>query len=94
MMKYELTNNEHNRQYEFHIGGLVPKIEYIRAGEKIYLTHTEVPAELKGKGVGSSLVNQVLEDIQQKGLKLVPHCPFVISYLKRHPEWDSLVFKD
>lgn len=93
-MRYELTNNEHGRQYEFHIDGLMPKIEYIKAGGKIYLTHTEVPRELEGKGVASSLVVQVLEDIQQKGLKLVPLCPFVISYLKHHPEWDSLVFKD
>lgn len=93
-MKYELTNNTDDRQYEFHIDGLVPKIEYIRAGEKIYLTHTEVPKELEGKGVASALVKQVLENIQQNSLKLVPLCPFVLGYIKRHPEWESLIFKD
>ena len=93
-MKYELINNIHDRQYEFVIDGLVTKIEYIRAGEKIYLTHTEVPKELEGKGIASSLVKQVLEDIQKNSLKLVPLCPFVLGYIKRHPEWESLVFKD
>ncbi len=47
-MENKLINNEANHQYEFHVGELVPKIEYIKSGNKIYLTHTEVPGELEG----------------------------------------------
>ena len=93
-MDYRLINNETDRQYEFHVDGFVPKIEYIKSGDKIYLTHTEVPKELGGKGIASSLAKQVLEDIQQKGWKLIPLCPFVVKYIQRHPEWEPLVFKD
>jgi predicted GNAT family acetyltransferase len=90
---YELTDNAEAKQYEFHIDNLLPKIEYIKAQDKIYLTHTEVPTALEGKGIGSSLVRQVLEDIEAKELTLVPLCPFVALYLKRHPEWRRLVMK-
>lgn len=92
-MEYQLTDNKEANQYEFHIDGFTPKIEYIKAKNQIYLTHTEVPKELEGKGVGTVLVKQVLEDIEQQNLTLVPLCPFVAMYLKRHPEWKKLVLK-
>ena len=93
-MEYDLIDNEEKKQYEFHIEGLVPRIEYIKAkGGRIFLTHTEVPKKLEGKGVAGGLVRRVLEDIKQKGLTLVPLCPFVSMYIKRHPEWRSLILK-
>ena len=93
-MDYQLINNETDKQYEFHIDGFVPRIVYTKSGDKIYLTHIEVSKELGGRGIASSLVKSVLEDIQQKGLSLIPLCPFVIKYIRRHPEWEPLVFKD
>ena len=93
-MENKLINNEANHQYEIHVGEYVPKIEYIKSGNKIYLTHTEVPIELEGQGIASDLVKKVLADIQQNELKVVPLCPFIDKYIKRHPEWEFLVFKD
>ena len=64
---------------------------WLRIG--FFLTHTEVPKSMEGKGLGSAIVKLALEDIEQKGLTLVPLCPFVALYLKRHPEWKRLVMK-
>ena len=58
---YELIDNEERHQYEFHIERYVPRIEYIKNKDGvIYLTHTEVPMELGGKGIGSQLVESAL----------------------------------
>jgi predicted GNAT family acetyltransferase len=92
-LNYTLTDNEEAKQYEFNIDGLIPRIEYIKSGNQIYLTHTEVPLELEGKGIAKKLVKKVLEDIEQKNLLIIPLCPFVASYIKRNPEWIKLVFK-
>ncbi len=92
-MGYTLIDNAAKKQYEFHVEGQVTRIEYIKAQDKIYLTHTEVPRELEGKGIATELVKQVLEDIKVKELTLVPMCPFVAMYIKRHPEWKTLVLK-
>ena len=57
MENYKLIDNVALHQYEFRIGDLIPRIEYIKTKNgEIYLTHTEVPSALEGKGVGSSLV--------------------------------------
>ena len=64
---YELKDDVHRQQYEFRIGNYTPKIEYIKSiNGEIYLTHTEVPRELEGKGIGSQLVEKTLQDIERQ----------------------------
>jgi predicted GNAT family acetyltransferase len=55
------------------------------AGKSIYLIHTEVPVELEGRGLGGRLVRSALDDARERGLTVIPNCPFVQTYLKRHP---------
>lgn len=93
MKNQVLIDNSEAKQYEMHLDGLMAKIEYIKAKDNIYLTHTEVPKALEGKGIGSLLVKTVLQDIAEKDLTLIPMCPFVAAYIKRHPEWRKLVLK-
>ena len=64
---YKLIDNEERHQYEFHVDKYTPKIEYIKSTNgEIYLTHTEVPTQLGGKGIGSQLVEKALKDICKK----------------------------
>jgi predicted GNAT family acetyltransferase len=90
---YTLIDNESKKQYEFHGDGLVPRIEYIKAQNRIFLAHTEVPVELEGRGIGSEIIRQALQDVEKQDLILVPLCPFVAGYIKKHPEWKKLVLK-
>lgn len=90
-MSHSLIDNENEKQYEFHIEDEVARIEYIKAQGRIFLTHTEVPENLEGKGIGSALIKQALDNIQEKGLILVPLCPFVTAYIRQHPEYNALV---
>jgi len=53
--------------------------------------HTEVPGDFEGQGVGSTLVKGAFEIVQAENLKIVPTCPFIAAYLRRHPEYQSLV---
>ena len=94
MKNYKKIDNFALQQYEFRISDLIPRIEYIKTKNgEIYLTHTEVPSALEGKGVGSSLVRLALEDIERQQLRLVPLCPFVAGYVQKHPEWKRLVME-
>ncbi len=87
------SNNEEKKRYELRVEGKTVFMEYIIAQDKIYLTHTEVPVELEGKGYGSKIILQGLVDVKKRGLTLIPLCPFVAGYLKKHPEWRDLVLK-
>ena len=91
---YKLIDNEDKHRYEFQIDGKIDEIYYIKSNNgEIYLVHTEVPASLGGKGVGSQLAEKVLTDIERQGLRLVPLCPFVAGYIHKYPEWKRIVMR-
>ena len=66
-------------------------MDYKKKDNKLYILHTEVPKEFEGKGIASAMVKKVLNLIKEKDMKLVSLCPFVSGYIKRHPEYKSLV---
>ncbi|MAY23342.1 MAG: GNAT family N-acetyltransferase [Flavobacteriaceae bacterium] len=92
-MDLRILDNPEKKRFEAPIEGKIAFIEYIRAKDAIYLTHTEVPESLGGRGIGSALVKEVLQQIEGEGLLLAPLCPFVAGYLKKHPEWQRLLAK-
>ncbi|MCD8186215.1 MAG: N-acetyltransferase, partial [Rikenellaceae bacterium] len=55
------------------------------------LTHTGIPANLRGQGIGSELVEAALEYIDGEGMKVIPLCGFVASYIEEHPQWERIV---
>jgi predicted GNAT family acetyltransferase len=87
----ELINNEAIHNFELFVNGHRAFIDYKTKDNKIYLIHTEVPAELKGMGVAEALVEKTFNYIEQHQLKMVPLCSYIQIFLKRHPEWNRLV---
>lgn len=64
---------------------------YTREGDVLTFTHTVVPPEAEGHGVGSRLLAGALAQVRAAGLRVVPRCPFVAAYVERHPEWRDLL---
>lgn len=94
MDNLEVKNNEELYQFEAEIDGEKALIGYrLEDDETFNLLHTEVPEKFEGKGVGSALVKQTLEQIKDAGKKIIPSCPFVAAYIKRHSEYQELVKK-
>jgi predicted GNAT family acetyltransferase len=85
------SNNGAKHRYELTTEGHLSIIEYMIAANDVYLTHTEVPPALEGRGIGSRIVGLALEDIRSRNMKMVPLCPFVAAYIKRHKEWNDMV---
>ncbi len=92
LTQFQTILNEEAKRFELNIDGHVARIEYILNNHgTMFLTHTEVPTQLEGKGVGKKIVEDALQYLQDNNLKLAPLCPFVAAYLKRHPEHASLL---
>ncbi|MEO7236406.1 MAG: GNAT family N-acetyltransferase [Lapillicoccus sp.] len=60
-------------------------------GQRRVFTHTEIDENFGGQGLGSVLVAGALDAVRASGRRVVPVCPFVSAYLKRHPEYEDLV---
>lgn len=91
MENLQVENNEAESRFEINLDGATALIAYKKKGEIYNLYHTEVPQQFAGKGVGSALAKGTLEQIKAEGAKIIPSCPFVSAYLKRHREYEELI---
>lgn len=68
--------------------------EYHLRGGRHFFVHTEVDDEHTGRGLATALVKGALDDVRAAGGVVVPLCPLVASYIKRHPEYEDLVDRE
>jgi predicted GNAT family acetyltransferase len=86
-----VVDNAEKSQFELRIGDDVALAAYRKRGDQIVFTHTEVPKHLEGHGVGAELAKAALDSARAQGLRVVPRCPFIDAYIKRHPEYQDLL---
>jgi predicted GNAT family acetyltransferase len=87
----EAIHNQAGQRFEAVVDGRLAYLEYRREPGLLDLVHTEVPVEMKGRGVGGTLAEAALRYARENGLRVVPHCPFAAAYIRRHPEHRDLV---
>jgi predicted GNAT family acetyltransferase len=86
-----VNNNETEHRFEAGTGPHLAVLEYRREGDALELTHTEVPEQYEGQGIGGALARAAMEFARQNHLQVRPYCSFVASWLKRHQEYQDLV---
>jgi uncharacterized protein len=90
-----VVDNPEQQRYELWLGATrAGFIDYLSEPGTILLVHTEVDPAFERQGLGGRLVAGALGDLRTRDLKLVPLCPFVRTYLRRHPEDADLVVAD
>ena len=66
-------------------------LDYMRDGTRIVFTHTGVPPESEGRGIGSALARAGLAYAKAEGLRVRPACPFVAAFVKQNPDYQPLI---
>ena len=86
-----VVDNPEETRFEANIDGYIAFVSYLRRDSTIFFTHTEVPKELEGRGLGSALAKAVLDRARAEHWKVVARCPFIAQYIERLPEYRSLL---
>jgi predicted GNAT family acetyltransferase len=89
-----VVHNEKAHRFEMELDGLRPILTYRRFPDRIHFIHTEVPPPLEGRGLAGKLVRTALDFARANHLRVVPVCPYVASFLRKHPEYQDLVSAD
>ncbi|MFD0818712.1 GNAT family N-acetyltransferase, partial [Micromonospora zhanjiangensis] len=66
-------------------------VDYRQEPGVVTLVHTEVDPAFEGSGVGSALARAVLDQLRERGDRVVPQCPFIAGWIGRHREYANLV---
>lgn len=91
MQELKITQNEEESRFETYVEGHLSVIEYRKTGKRIAYTHTEVAKEIRGRGIAGKLSKYALEYARKQELSVLPYCPYLAAYIKKHPEYQELV---
>lgn len=94
-MKQTIKQEENTTNGAFFIekdGTRVAEMTYSRADNTlIIIDYAEVSEQLKGTGTGKALVRAAVGMAREKGIKILPHCPFVATMFRKMPEWRDVL---
>ncbi len=87
----EVINNPAVSRFEVHLGeNKLAQLAYQIEGDAILFTHTEVPEEFGGRGIAGKLAHTALEYAKAQNYSVMALCPYIKSYIERHPEYQSI----
>ena len=90
-----VDNNEAAHRFEARFPEGIAELRYrYDGGGTLFLVHTEVPPVLRHRGIATRLAGAALVFARDRGLEVVPQCPFVAAYITQHPEFASLARAD
>lgn len=80
-----------HHRYEILVDGKRAGVaEYRDLGDQRVFFHTEVDDAYAGQGLAAQLVQQALTDTRASGKRIVPACPYVAKFVKRHDEFADI----
>ena len=92
MPDIRITDNPDAGRFEIYCDdALAGFAEYTLAPDRVVFTHTEVDDAYEGHGLASKLIRYALDDMRDRGLRVVPRCPFVRKFIEEHQEYAELV---
>jgi hypothetical protein len=92
MSRVEIVPRPDEDRFEVQVDGArAGHTEYVRKGDLVIFTHTEIDPAYEGQGIGSTLARGALDAVRAAGDPIVPLCPFIAGFVEKHPEYDDLV---
>ena len=86
-----IIHDQNNSRFTLNINGELAKIEYQLRDGKMYLTHSEVPYNLRGQGIGKVLVEKTFEQLKTDNLKAIAVCSYIKAIATRNDKWKSII---
>ncbi len=87
----EVIHNETENRFEVWIDGHLSKLDYLRDGSTLVITHVGVHPDLRGQGIAGRLTQVALEYAARNALRVIPMCSYAAAYIRRHPQYQELV---
>lgn len=91
----EVVDVPERSRFELLVDGKLAGLEDYRLGDGVIsYVHTEVADAYEGQGLGSKIARAVLDSARDRGLSVIPTCPYIAGWIKKHPEYADLVHPD
>jgi predicted GNAT family acetyltransferase len=90
-MADHFCDREDRHRFELEVEGMTAFVTYRKSPGVITLVHTEVPAEMGGRGIGSRLGRATLDAVRAQERELSVECDFIRNFMTKYPEYNDLL---
>lgn len=90
-MTLSVSHNQAGHCFEAMVDGHRCVVDYTLRDDVLTVTHTGVPDAVGGRGVAAALTKFVLDTATQAGWTVIPACSYTAAYIRRHPEYRSII---
>ncbi len=87
----DIQHDKEKQIFILPINGEEAKVEYTWKKGIMYLTHSEVPHNLRGRGIGKELVLKTFEKLTEEGFKAVAICTYIQHVKNRDTYWKNII---
>jgi hypothetical protein len=91
-METKVTHNKFDKRFEMSLkNDLKAFISYSKNGKHLSLLHSEVPLQLRGKGIGKDLVLKTFEAIRNEGYTATAHCSYIRAVRQKNAQFADVI---
>lgn len=91
-MHVMVQDNPARRRFEVLVDGKLGGFAQYRVRDgAVVMTHTEIDPVHRGTGVGEQLARATLDQLRERGERVVPQCPFFARFVEANPQYADLV---
>ncbi|MDT8409114.1 MAG: GNAT family N-acetyltransferase [Wenzhouxiangellaceae bacterium] len=90
-MTYEIRHDPEDNRFIAEIDDHECQLDYTLDDDVITMTRVFVPPALEGRGIAADITKTALDHAREQNLRVIPSCPYVASWIKRHPEYQDLL---
>lgn len=85
-------HNENQIALYSETGELLAEITFPYINENtVDVNHTFVDSSLRGQGIAGKLMQELVSELQKRGLKAVPTCSYAQGWFEKHGEYENLI---
>lgn len=86
-----VRHDKDRKMFTMDIDGEIAYVTYDLKNGKMFLTYSEVPYPLRGKGYGKELVEKTFEQLTKEGYTAVAVCSYIRAVARRSEKWNSII---
>lgn len=90
-MSHDIQHNPDRNRFETTVDGHECVLDYSLAENVISMTRVYVPPPVEGQGIAGAITRHALDYSREQDWKVIPRCPYVAAWIKRHPEYQDLI---
>jgi len=90
-MAHDIRHNSDESRFETTVDEQLCVLDYRLDRKVITMTRVLVPPPVEGRCIAGALTRHALDYSREENWRVVPRCPYVAAWIKRHPDYADLV---